>query len=83
MRWVHVGNAVLCAGLALAVAYQYGTQRQEAKDQALLQAMRESHDEQERHALILQTDLTYYHDADAMGLTYFNALRDACFKEKR
>ncbi len=83
MTWLHVGNAALSVGLALGVAYELGERHQEQQDRALVLSTQQQRDDQERHASILQQDATYYHDADAMGLSYFNALRDMCLKEKK
>lgn len=83
MSWVHVGNAVLSVALALGVAFQLGERAQAARDQPLVLEEQQQRDDQERHTQVLAVDLAYYHDANAMGLSYFNALRDMCIKDKR
>lgn len=82
MTWLHAGNAILSVALALGLAFELGARYQATRDQALVLEEQQQRDDSERHALLLQTDATYYHDADALGLTYFNALRDMCLKEK-
>lgn len=83
LRWGLAIVATLLVAAALLVSYQLGALHEVHRQLAETQRLNALVQTQATHERVLVTDRDYYKAADALGLEYFDVLRNACLPYRK